>query len=222
MGNKASSAVNQQGSEHIKRYVLHPSETTRRAPLSKKDIKSYLLGAIHDGTFSSNARFRISQKGTGWLKILQKLFRNLGYNAWIYKEGLNRKVYVLETLADFLDFRFNPLILARNKEKVSYIRGFFDAEGGIPRNYKARFYIQLSQNDKEKVENLKKLLGDLGVKTGKIHNPSRKVNPSYWRLYVLADYQGKFIREVGSWHPRKIRILNQRFKDLDSFRIKNS
>ena len=153
--------------------MLRPSETTRQHPLSNKEIKSYLLGALHDGTFSSNERFRISQKGTEWLKVLQKLFGKLGYNSWIYKEGSDRKVYVLETLANFLDFYFNPLRLKKPKEKTGYIRGFFDAEGGIPRNEKARFYIQLTQNNKRKLEKLKKLLNDLGIETGKIHNPSR-------------------------------------------------
>jgi len=102
MRNKASRAVNQQGS------LSDPSETTRQAPFSKGIIKAYLLGALHDGTFSSNRRFRISQKGTEWLKTLQRLFSQLDYNSWLYKEGANRKVYVLETLADFLDFQFNP------------------------------------------------------------------------------------------------------------------
>jgi len=72
----------------------------RQAPLSQEVIKAYLLGALHDGTFSSNKRFRISQKGTEWLKILQKLLAKIGYNAWIYKEGSNRKVYVLESLIE--------------------------------------------------------------------------------------------------------------------------
>jgi len=40
-----------------------PSETTRRAPFLDKEIKAYFLGALHDGTFSQNKRFRISQKG---------------------------------------------------------------------------------------------------------------------------------------------------------------
>ena len=84
MSKNASSADNQQGSGHIEYYVLRPSETTRQHPLSNKEIKSYLLGALHDGTFSSNERFRISQKGTEWLKVLQKLFGKLGYNSWIY------------------------------------------------------------------------------------------------------------------------------------------
>jgi len=202
MREKVSSADNQQGSLALR----DPSETTRRAP----QIKAYLLGALHDGTFSSNKRFRISQKGTEWLKFLRRLLRKIGYNSWIYKEGSERKVYVLETLANFLDFKFNPLRLKSKEEMKSYIRGFFDAEGGIPRDSKARFYIQLVQNDKEKLEKLKILLNDLGIKTGKIHNPSRSVDPDYWRMYVLAESQIKFIQEVDSWHPRKIKTLRKR------------
>ncbi|MCK4454023.1 LAGLIDADG family homing endonuclease [Candidatus Parcubacteria bacterium] len=216
---KSLYADNQQGS--LRQLADDPSETTRRAPLSKREIQSYFLGAIHDGTFSSNQRFRISQKGTQWLKFLQKLFGKLGYNSWIYKEGKNRKVYVLETLADFLDFRFDPSRLNTKEEKIGYIKGFFDAEGGIPRDHKARFYIQLTQNDEEKLKKLKVMLSDLGIKTGKIHNPSQKVDPDYWRMYVLAGSQKTFVEKIGSWHPRKIRTLNQRFKNLDSFGIKN-
>jgi len=121
-------------------------------------------------------------------------------------------VYVLETLADFLDFTFDPLRLNVKEEKTAYIRGFFDAEGGIPRDKKERLYIQLSQKDKEKLEKLKKLLNDLGIKTGKIHNPSQKVDPNYWRMYVLAESHKKFLRIIGSWHPRKIRTLEKRMK----------
>lgn len=84
MSKNTSSADNQQGS------LRDPSETMRQAPL----IKAYLLGSLHDGTFSSNRRFRISQIGTDWLKILQGLFRQLGYNSWIYKEGAKRRVMV--------------------------------------------------------------------------------------------------------------------------------
>ncbi|MDP2864560.1 MAG: LAGLIDADG family homing endonuclease, partial [bacterium] len=194
------------GSEHMKHYVLRPSETTRRAPL----IKAYLLGTLHDGTFSSNKRFRISQVGTDWLRILQGLFRKLGYNSWIYKEGKYRKVYVLETLANFLDFNFNPLELKTEEEKIGYIKGFFDAEGGIPRDEKARFYIQLVQNDREKLVKIKKVLNDLKIEAGKIHNPSQSVDPDYWRIYILAKSQQVFLRKIGTWHPRKIKTLKKR------------
>ena len=188
----ASNAVNQQGS------LRDPSETTRRAPFSKASIKSYILGSLHDGTFSSNRRYRISQKGTDWLEMLKNLFSQLGYNSWIYKEGKDRDVYVLETLADFLDFNFDPLLLKTKREKICYIKGFFDAEGGIPRNKNDRFYIQLMQSDKDKIEKLKTILSSLGIMTGKIHNPSYRRDPNHWRLYILANSHKEFVKKIGS------------------------
>jgi len=70
----------------------------------------------------------------------------------------------------------------------------------------------LTQNSKDKLKKLKKLLEDLGIKTGKIHNPSKRVDPNYYRMYVLANSQKLFLTKVGSWHPRKIRTLRKRMK----------
>lgn len=212
MSNNVASADNQQGSRPLKFEKfkrIDPSETTRRAPLSEKETKSYFLGALHDATFSSNKRFRFSQKGTGWLKLLKSLLKKIGYNSWIYQEGKKRSVYVLETLADFLDFKINPLKLKTKKEQVCYIRGFFDAEGGIPKNNK-RFYIQLVQSNRKKLQQIKMILAELGIKTGKIHNPSKMVDPYYWRMYVLAESQKKFAEIIGSFHPMKKPIFKKR------------
>ncbi len=207
--NVISDPDNQQGSRSVFSGI-DPSETTRRAPFSRRIIKAYILGALHDGTFSSNFRFRISQKGTAWLEFLKKIFKQAGYNSWMYKEGKDRDVYVLETLANFLDFSFNPLILKTKNEKIAYLRGFFDAEGGIPRNAKDRFYIQLVQSDKGKLKKLKRILTELKIATGKIHNPSYRRDPNHWRLYILARSHKLFINKVGSWHPRKISTLRER------------
>ena len=102
------------------------------------------------------------------------------------------------------------LKLKTENEKIAYIRGFFDAEGGIPRNAKDRFYIQLVQSDKGKLEKLKKILTELKIATGKIHNPSYKRDPNHWRLYILARSHELFVRKVRSWHPRKISTLRER------------
>ena len=208
MSNKATSADNQQGS--LRHLANDPSETTRRTPFSQKDIKAYLLGALHDATFSSNKRYRFSQKGTEWLAVLKELLQKIGYNSWMYKEGKNRDVYVLETLASFLDFFFNPITLRNKSEKISYIKGYFDAEGGIPRNKKDRFYIQLTQSDKDKLSKIKKILSELGIQVGKIHNPSKKVDPSYWRMYILSKSKQRFVEKIGTWHPKKQITLRNR------------
>ena len=56
------------------------------------------------------------------------------------------------------------------------------------------------------------ILKRLGIKTGKIHNPSKRVDPNYWRMYVLAESHKKFAEIIGSWHPRKISIFRKRMK----------
>jgi hypothetical protein len=179
-----------------------PSETTRRAPFtSNKEIKAYLQGALHDAYRRKN-RIRFSQKGTEWLTVLQNLLTQLGHRSWMYKEG-SRDVYDLETTATFLDFNFDFSILSTNKEKAAYIRGFFDAEGGIPHSRGATFYIQLVQKDEEKMRSIKSVLQSLGIKTGVLHNPSRKVDQNYWRCFVSTESHADFARIIGSSHPIK-------------------
>lgn len=66
------------------------------------------------------------------------------------------------------------------------------------------------QNNKVKLKKIKKILKDLEIQIGKIHNPSYKINPNYWRMYILADSQKLFVEKIGSWHPRKISVLSKR------------
>lgn len=207
MSDNVFRAGNQQGSS--RRGTKNPSETTRRSPFkSKSEIKAYLQGALHDAYRCGN-RIRFSQKGTGWLMVLKDLFNHLGHRSWIYREG-KRDVYDLETTAMFLDFRFDPLSLKTSEEKEAYIRGFFDAEGGIPHSRNAPFYIQLVQKDKGKMQMLKELLQSLGIKTGVLHNPSHRVDPNYWRCFVSTTSHSDFARIVGSWHPVKSARFEER------------
>jgi intein-encoded DNA endonuclease-like protein len=120
-------------------------------------------------------------------------------------------MYVLETTNTTLDFHYNPRQKSR-KEKIAYIKGFFDAEGGIPHSSSDRFYIQLCQKDKKKIEALKEILEELNISTGKIHNPSKRVDPEYWRVYVLASSHQKFMSIIGSYHPKKIKRIKMRMK----------
>ncbi|MBI2624087.1 LAGLIDADG family homing endonuclease [Candidatus Parcubacteria bacterium] len=159
-----------------------------------------------------NRRYRFAQAGTDWLKILKECLAVTGDHSWIYKEGARRRVYVLETRARFLNTQFDPLQLNTAEEKRAYLKGFFDAEGGIPKNPKADFYIQLVQNHREKLEKIKALLAEFGVRIGTIHNPSVRVDPDYFRMFVRRDSHAKFVEEVGTWHPRKYRTLRRRVK----------
>ncbi len=204
------SAGNQQGSRPNK-IRIDPSETIRRTPTTKYEIIAYLNGAIHDASLNKGKRIRFAQKNEQWLKYLQDLLKQINCNSWIYKEGKDRNVYVLETLCKDLSFKFNPVQLNNYNEKLFYVRGFFDAEGGIPHT-KDRFYIQLVQKNLEKIKQIKSLLDDLGIESGKIHNPSKRVDPDYWRIFIAAKHHKKFANFVNSYHPVKAQIFCERMK----------
>jgi len=136
----------------------------------------------------------------------------LGFKSWVYREGSDREVYVLETTARFLDTEYDPNFLRTQAERIAYVRGYFDAEGGMPQSPEARFYIQFTQKDRVELEKVKAILGELGIQCGKVHNPSSAADPDYWRFYVLAKSHKRFAELIGSWHPRKEEILRQRMK----------
>ena len=209
MSENVIGADNQQGSLHLK--MDDPSETTRRTPITKYEIIAYLNGALGDASMNKGKRVRFSQKNKQWLVNLQSLLKKINCNSWIYKEGKQRNIWVLETLCKDLDFSFNPLTLESRVEKAHYVKGFFDAEGGIPHN-KDRFYIQLVQKDFEKIEKIKSLLSDLGIESGKIHNPSKKVDPNYWRIFVSTKHHKRFADVINSLHPIKSKIFCERMK----------
>ena len=213
MSENAIGAENQQGSPrpNIQFLASDPSETTRRTPTTKYQIIAYLNGAIHDATLNKGKRIRFAQKNKQWLENLQGLLKQIDCNSWIYKEGKDRNIYVLETLCKDLDFRFDPSRLRDNSEKAFYIRGFFDAEGGIPHT-KDRFYIQLVQKDLDKTNKIKTMLSDIGIESGKIHNPSKKVDPDYWRIFISSKHHKKFAEIVNSYHPVKSKIFCDRMK----------
>ncbi|MBU2539836.1 hypothetical protein KJ786_01600 [Patescibacteria group bacterium] len=208
MSENVSSADNQQGSRSNK-IRIDPSETTRRTPTTKYEIIAYLNGAIHDASLNKGKRIRFSQKNKQWLENLQILLGKINCKSWIYKEGKDRNMYVLETLCKDLDFKFNPINLDNYYEKLFYVKGFFDAEGGVPHT-KDRFYIQLVQKDLSKIKQLKLLLKSLKIETGKIHNPSKKVDPDYWRIFVSTKHHERFAKIVNSYHPVKSKIFCER------------
>ncbi len=180
--------------------------------MSKREHQAYLQGALHDGTRSDlHNTHRISQKGTAWLSRLRGLLAEIGYKSWMYQEGKTREVYVLETTARFLDVDFDPDLLETDAERAAYVRGYFDAEGGVPQSPDARFYIQFTQKDRVELEKVKAVPERMGIECGQVHNPSAEVDPDYWRFYVRAKSHKDFAGLIGSWHPRKTGIL-QRMK----------
>ena len=105
---------------------------------SVSGTRAYLLGALHDGTMSHTHRtIRFGQSDRRWLEVIRELLGRLGQRSWLYREGRDRDFWVVETSDRWLDDP-DP----RPKNPLAYARGYFDAEGGVPRNAARRFYVQ--------------------------------------------------------------------------------
>lgn len=170
---------------------------------------SYLFGAAHDATTSlRHGTVRFGQRDKDWLSVLRILLEERGQRAWMYREGKTRDFWVLETSARWLA---EELSLNTHEERLAYARGYFDAEGGIPTSVSSRFYIQFVQKDRADIAVLQAALEVEGVTCGKLHRPTRNTDHPVWRFYVAARSHRAFVAKVGSWHPRKRRLLAARF-----------
>jgi hypothetical protein len=211
---------NPQAKRTISREVLSApvSQPDRMTPqrlhadslITRGAIRAYFQGALHDGTFSRrHATHRIAQKGEDWLERLRHMLFLVGHNSWIYQEGKARDdVHVLETTAGFLEVKYDPLRLTTEAEKAAYLRGYFDAEGGMPRKVDAKpFQIQYVQKDQLELASVRGMLVEFGIRCGKMHVPSVVKAPGYWRFFISVPCNKEFARRIGSWHPRKEQLL---------------
>jgi len=165
--------------------------------------KAYILGALHDG-FESKHTFRIAQKYESFVQDLANLIHEMGYNAWVYREGSDRNVFVVEFSKSVLSgFEITSI-----QDKIDYARGYFDAEGSVPLNG-SRMYIYFCQKDRKDLEEVKTFLEELGIVCGAIHNPSKAKDPDYWRFFVSCKSYADFARIIGSKHPSKRKILEK-------------
>jgi intein-encoded DNA endonuclease-like protein len=167
--------------------------------------KAYLLGAMHDAT-ERKTTYRISSKEKSYVQFLAALIHKMGHNAWIYQEGKTRSMYVVE----FSKMVISDAEIKDRKDKIDYIRGYFDAEGSVPRSIDARFYIYFAQKNKEDLEQLKSYLTELGITCGKTHNPSKKNDPEYWRFFISCKAYAPFKKKINSWHPVKRQLLRMK------------
>src|SRR5262245_13941119 len=188
---------------------MTPQRLHADSSITRGVIQAYLQGALHDGTPSvMHHTHRIVQKGLDWLDRLQYLFTLIGHRSWKYQEGKKRVVWALETSAKFLDVKFDPFALVDPGERLAYVRGYFDAEGSAERSEKYN-YVHLYQKDRIELSKVHQILTRLGITCGRLHNPSSRVDPDYWRFAILAKGRSLFARIVGSWHPRKEEILRK-------------
>lgn len=167
--------------------------------------KAYLLGALHDAT-ERKYTFRLGQKSQAYVEFIADLVRKLNHKAWTYREGKNRNLFIVE----FSKTVLSNLNISTTTEKINYIRGYFDAEGGMSKSPKTRFYLYFAQKNKSDVNQVRNYLLDLGISCGVLHNPSSKADPNYWRFFVLTKSHKEFAKRIGSWHPEKSEILRMK------------
>ena len=164
--------------------------------------KAYIVGILHDAT-ERKTTFRISQKSSKFVEMVASGIRSLGGNAWTYKEGSNRSVYIVEFSKSFLkDFEIDS-----ERDKIDYIRGYFDTDGGVAKSSKVRFYIYFAQKDLSDLDQVRNYLREICIDCGVIHNPSKRIDSNYWRFFVKAKSYVDFVQKIGSWHPEKAKYL---------------
>ncbi len=167
--------------------------------------KAYILGALHDAT-TRKTTFRIAQKSKEYVELIAQQIKKLGGNAWVYKEGKTRNVYIVE----FSHFFLRDVTLRSVADKIEYIRGYFDTDGGIAKHSTVRYYLYFCQKNYDDLFNVKSMLEELHITCGKIHNPSQKVDPNYWRFYISAKSYLDFAKIIGSAHPEKMTYLRMK------------
>jgi hypothetical protein len=164
--------------------------------------KAYIVGILHDAT-ERHTTFRISQKSSKFVQMVASGIRSLGGNAWIYKEGSSRNLYIVEFSKSFLkDFE-----IVSKRDKIDYIQGYFDTDGGIAKSSKVRFYIYFAQKDFSDLQQVRNYLMEMNIDCGVIHNPSKRIDPNYWRFFVKAKSYVDFVQKIGSRHPEKAKYL---------------
>ena len=133
--------------------------------------RAYLQGAAHDATISRAHRtVRFGQADVRWLEVLKVLVEKLGRRSWCYREGRSRKLWILETSAAVVAERSS---FSRSEERLAYARGYFDAEGGTPRDPSARFYLQFVQKNHGDISELRAMLEREGIVLWTAAQPSR-------------------------------------------------
>lgn len=177
-------------------------ETTRQR---LKISKAYLLGALHDAT-RRKLTYRISQKSKEYVSLIASGIKRMGHKAWVYQEGRDRGIYVVE----FSRFWLDNFRLKTKQDKIDYARGYFDAEGGISKSKGVRYYIYFAQKDLADLKKVKLILEENNIVCGKIHNPSKRTDPNYWRFYIKKQSYDCFAQLIGSSHPGKRRYLRMK------------
>ncbi len=188
----------------------------------KPDV-SYLAGALRDGTVDTrigkNYEIKIGQKEEKWLSETLKPIIENNFNVRVtVKNNLlrvtNKKfVFRIIELFKFKTKGWNtPEVIKQLslEERKPYIMGFWDAEGGLPKNPKKckraeQTYISFHQKELEPLEFIQKTLQDLGFITTNM----TKCKGAFEFRITRKNEILRFIKEIGTKHPDKQKRLNE-------------
>ena len=130
----------------------------------------YLVSALRDGNIDiriwKNYEIKIGQKDERWLTDVLKpiIEKNFHVNANIHGNLLRitnkRAVEEIQKISGIKPWGWNTPEVVKKlpvAERIPYIRGFWDAEGGLPKNPEAckraeQIYISFHQKDKEPLD----------------------------------------------------------------------
>ncbi len=190
---------------------------------------AYLLGAFRDGSIHSykdgkDCEFIILQKEKWWLTdVVAPKLETLLNRKFSVSEKMVGGVYrirfrskqLFSLLVEKYNFPYsgkqvfwNPAI--NNEYITDYLRGFFDAEGGVfikGKNIRVDFYQSWhEENSCPPLEEIRRMLLSLGIKCGSVRKRKSNGMQNFPR-YVLSISNKRsvieFAKIVGSNHPRK-------------------
>ncbi len=189
---------------------------------------AYILGALRDGSIDirkgKNYEIKIAQNSLEWLKLIKRIIdKNFKVNSNINnglvrvtrKEVVSKIIEISDMVVPQVNWN-TPKIIKKSDSKeiiISYIRGFWDSEGGLPKNpsktKKAeQRYISFHQKNKETLDFIREKLIDFGF------NPTRLTfcgNVFEFRICRKKEIL-KFYKEIGTWHPEKKKRLKELVK----------
>lgn len=175
----------------------------------------YLMGALRDGNFDiregKNYALRIYQKHSEWLYEVAKIISE-NYNVKPKISGnllrLNNKKIIQQMIKD-CEYKKpqknwmtpNNVKKGTDEEKWEYVSGFWDADGGLPKDpdFVTQKYISFSQKCKETLEFIKEFLLTQGIKTTNLTYTSQ-----IWQIRITRkDGIRKFYAYIKSRNKEK-------------------
>ena len=177
----------------------------------------YLIAALRDGSIDNrnckNYEIKIGQTVQRWLSDIIKpiIESNFGVRVNIHGNLLrltNKKaVHEIQQISGIQPHGWKTPETVKKiplESRIPYIRGFWDAEGGIPKkpencNKAEQMYISFHQKDKEPLVFIRDSLIEMSYKPTNI----TKCSEAHEFRITRRAHMKRYCTEIGSWHPEK-------------------